>query len=119
MTKHNATWTEDDVQRDGEWVKIDGEHVLVEDDDEELDDGRDTDHYWDYTDDYWKISPLLLRARAVIVYMCDNDSLSEIAEQIGKVTEEQNDGEDEPAREGEEFDPEDMKRNKNDYHGGW
>jgi len=50
----------------------------------------------------------------------NNSTLDQIAEEIGTVTEAQDDGDDEePAREGEEFDPDEMKRNKNDYDGGW
>jgi hypothetical protein len=54
--------------------------------------------------------------------MSDNDdTLDQIAEQIGTITEEQDtdDGDSEPAREGEEFDPDEMKRSKDDYDGGW
>lgn len=51
----------------------------------------------------------------------NNDILDQIAEEIGEITEEQdsNEGEDTPAREGEEFDPDEMKRSKDDYDGGW
>lgn len=50
-----------------------------------------------------------------------NDILDQIAEEIGEITEEQDteDDSDDTAREGEEFDPDEMKRNKNDYDGGW
>lgn len=55
--------------------------------------------------------------------MCDNNNnvLDQIAEEIGEITEEQEDDEsdDSLAREGEEFDDEDYRRNKNDYHGDW
>jgi len=51
--------------------------------------------------------------------MCD-DVLDSIAEEIGTVTDEQdNKHEDESAREGEEFDTEDYERTKDDYDGGW
>lgn len=48
-------------------------------------------------------------------------SLDDIAEEIGCITEEQDedDNEKSPAREGEEFDPEEMYRDKEDYEGGW
>jgi len=51
----------------------------------------------------------------------ENDTLDEIAQSIGTITEEQDtdDGDEEPAREGEKFDPEKMKRSKDDYDGGW
>jgi len=50
-----------------------------------------------------------------------NDALDEIAQDIGTITEHQeaDDGDEEPAREGEEFDPDEMKRSKDDYDGGW
>lgn len=51
--------------------------------------------------------------------MCDNEILDQIADEIGEVTDEQDDDEEDIAREGEEFDPDEMKRNKDDYHGGW
>jgi len=57
-----------------------------------------------------------------LIPMSDNDdTLDQIAEQIGTITEEQetDDGDSEPAREGEEFDPDEMKRTKDDYDGGW
>jgi len=51
----------------------------------------------------------------------NNDTLDEIAEQVGTVTEEQDDdsNKEHPAREGEEFDPRDYERDKDDYDGGW
>jgi hypothetical protein len=51
----------------------------------------------------------------------DGKTLDEIAEEIGVLTEEQDtdDDEDNVAREGEEFDPDEMRRSKDDYHGGW
>jgi hypothetical protein len=51
--------------------------------------------------------------------MSDKDSLAEIAEQVGEITEEQEDDSNKRAREGDEFDTEDFERNKNDYDGGW
>lgn len=50
-----------------------------------------------------------------------NSILDQIAEEIGEVTESQDSDEDDEdvAREGEEFDVDDYKRNKNDYDGGW
>ena len=53
--------------------------------------------------------------------MTDKDILDEIAEDIGTITEEQDDDEskEQPAREGEEFDPRDYERDKGDYDGGW
>ena len=50
--------------------------------------------------------------------MCNNDTLDDIAEQIGIVTESSTD-DDGPAREGEDFDHEDYLRSKDDYHGDW
>jgi len=53
--------------------------------------------------------------------MTDKDILDEIAEDIGTITGEQDDDEskEQPAREGEEFDPRDYERDKDDYDGGW
>lgn len=47
--------------------------------------------------------------------MCDNE-LKNIADDIGTVTEEQND--EDKAREGEEFDPEDYYRDRDDEYEG-
>jgi len=50
----------------------------------------------------------------------NNDILDQIADEIGEVTEQQDsDDEDEPAREGEEFDIDEFLRSKDDYDGGW
>lgn len=52
----------------------------------------------------------------------ESDSiLDQIAEEVGTITEEQDDDdkENEAAREGDEFDPEDYERDKEDYDGGW
>jgi hypothetical protein len=49
----------------------------------------------------------------------NNDSLDDIAQNIGTVTDQQDNEDNKPAREGDEFDPDEMKRNKNDYEGGW
>ena len=45
-------------------------------------------------------------------------SLDDIAKTIGTLKESEIETE-ETAREGEDFDPEDYKRNKDDYDGGW
>jgi len=50
--------------------------------------------------------------------MCQNNTLDDIAEEIGSVTESSTDDET-PAREGEEFDTENYERDKEDYDGGW
>lgn len=47
--------------------------------------------------------------------MC-NDNLQDIAEDVGSITEEQN--EEDKAREGEEFDPEDYYRDRDDEYEG-
>jgi len=54
-----------------------------------------------------------------VTTMCDDNQgeLDQIAQDIEEVTEEQEDNE--VAQEGEEFDPEDMHRSKDDYDGGW
>lgn len=51
----------------------------------------------------------------------EDSILDQIASEVGEVTESQDsDSDDEDvAREGEEFDVDDYKRNKNDYDGGW
>jgi hypothetical protein len=51
--------------------------------------------------------------------MSDNGILDQIAEEISEITEEQEDDNSKTAREGEEFDDEDYRRNKDDYDGGW
>lgn len=49
--------------------------------------------------------------------MTDQDILDKIAEEIGTITDEQDDDDskEEPAREGEEFDPRDYERDKDDF----
>lgn len=47
--------------------------------------------------------------------MC-NDNLQDIAEDVGSITQEQN--EEDKAREGEEFDPEDYYRDREDEYEG-
>lgn len=51
----------------------------------------------------------------------NSSALDQIAEEIGTITEEQetDEGTSSPAREGDEFDPDEMKRSKDDYDGGW
>jgi len=50
--------------------------------------------------------------------MSDEKSiLDQIADEIGEITEKQED--DEPDESEEQFNPEDYYRNKNDYDGGW
>lgn len=49
-----------------------------------------------------------------------SDILDKIAEEVGTVTDEQeNSDEENPSREGEEFDPSEFYRDKEDYDGGW
>lgn len=49
----------------------------------------------------------------------EKTTLDQIADEIGEITEKQDDDEDEIAREGKEFDPDEMSRSKDDYDGGW
>jgi len=53
--------------------------------------------------------------------MSDEKSiLDQIANEIGEITEQQeSDNDNEPAREGEEFDIDEFLRSKDDYDGGW
>lgn len=52
--------------------------------------------------------------------MTDNNTLDDIASDIGEIVEEQqNDSNKQAAREGEEFDDEEYRRDKEDYDGGW
>jgi hypothetical protein len=54
--------------------------------------------------------------------MSDNkDTLDQIAQEIGEVVDEQDPeaGQDDPAREGDEFDLDEYMRNKDDYDGDW
>jgi len=47
----------------------------------------------------------------------NNDILDQIAQEIEEVTEKQEEGK--VAQDGEEFDPDDYRRDKEDYDGGW
>ncbi len=51
----------------------------------------------------------------------DPDILDQIAEEVGEITDEQdNDDDDKATRESsEDFDPDEYRRNMNDYDGGW
>jgi len=51
----------------------------------------------------------------------DKSILDQIAEEVGTITEKQDDDDsaDKLARDGEEFDPQDYERNKDDYDGDW
>jgi len=51
--------------------------------------------------------------------MSEDAGLDKIADDIGTVTEEQEDDNSKTAREGEEFDDEEYRRNKDDYDGDW
>ena len=52
--------------------------------------------------------------------MTDENILDQIADEVGEITEQQeSDEDDEPAREGKEFDIDEFLRSKDDYDGGW
>lgn len=67
------------------------------------------------------VGRVTLRSTLTRTMSDDNKStLNQIAEEVGEIVEEQEDDENKKsAREGEEFDPEDYERNKEDYDGGW
>jgi len=58
---------------------------------------------------------------ASLLRMTDNkDILDQIADEVGEITDRQeSDDENEPAREGEEFNIDEFLRSKDDYDGGW